>query len=90
MELLRCLYMMSQRVRAEMEPSVATATNIHRAGLSGIPGSASGGRPVDLSWTPVTKDTSEGYRLMNYLPNINVGTSNNRSQNICLRLSNKK
>lgn len=74
-ELLRCLYIMSQRISTEMEPSVARTTNIHSAGLSGVPGSSWGGRPVDLSWTSATKNTSEGYRLMN-----------NLQKNVCLML----
>lgn len=45
------LYIINHRARAKMEPSVASTTKIHRAGLSTTIGLTWGVRVVDLSWT---------------------------------------
>lgn len=50
-----------------MEPSVASTTKIHRAGLSTITGLAWGVWAVALSWTTTGRGDSEGNRLFNRL-----------------------
>lgn len=63
-EVLLCLvcrlYMINQRTRAKMDPSVASTTKIHRAGLGSSIASAPAGGAVDLSWTTTARGGSEG------------------------------
>lgn len=76
-ELLRRLYIRSQKVRAQMEPSVARSTNTQSAGLSGVSAWTWGGW-VGLSWTFATKNPSEGQRPMNHFQNTCAKCFNSR------------
>lgn len=61
------LYMINQRTRATMDPSVASTTKIHRAGLSTIPGCAWAAGAMVITENPKVRGGSEGNKLINYL-----------------------
>lgn len=68
--------MINQRARVKMDPSVASTTKIHRAGLSTITGLTWAVRSVDLSWTTTGRVGSEGSREMNYF--------NQKKKTVCI------
>lgn len=70
--LVGLLYMINQRAKAKMDPSVASTTKIHRDRLSTITGSTWAVGAVAICWTTTAGGGSEGNRSINYLNRLTL------------------